>query len=329
MFRLLFTFLLAAVSASALAEPALSVLGKDYTFPNQINGLPNKLSDFKTLQINSFQTGDGVKLAYWEAGEGEPLIFIPAWSSNGAEYINVIYLLSRQYHVYVLEMRNHGLSDRVDYGNRISRYAMDVKEFNQHLGLKSAAYVGWSMGVSVIWSYIDLFGTQDIDKLVFIDQVPSIYSRDDWSEEERLNAGGMTNSPEQLIALLTNAATPQEGTAAAKLLARATAMDSPFYRNSTGFTQTFIANNMSEAGRVLFDHITNDWRDVISHKINVPTAIFTGEYSDNVPSQRWIAATIPDARLYIYGKKEQGDHFLALKNPFKFTEDLTAFLQRK
>jgi len=29
-----------------------------------------------------------VKLSYWEAGSGKPLVFIPGWSANGAEYIN-------------------------------------------------------------------------------------------------------------------------------------------------------------------------------------------------------------------------------------------------
>lgn len=31
----------------ALAQSAIQVLGKDFTFPNKIDGLPGKLSDFK------------------------------------------------------------------------------------------------------------------------------------------------------------------------------------------------------------------------------------------------------------------------------------------
>lgn len=177
------------------AASALSVLGKDYTFPNKIEGVPAKLSDFKGLEINTFETNDGVKLAYWEAGSGTPLIFIPGWSANGAEFINVMYLLSKHYHVYVLDPRNQGLSQRVDFGTRISRFSMDLKEFADHLGLKSADYCGWSMGASVLWSYIDLFGTKGIRKVVFVDETISIYSHADWSEQERLDAGGMTTSP--------------------------------------------------------------------------------------------------------------------------------------
>ena len=60
-------------SRHATAAPALTVLGRDYAFPNRLEGLPAKLSDFPGLQINYFTTSDGVKLAYWEAGESKPL----------------------------------------------------------------------------------------------------------------------------------------------------------------------------------------------------------------------------------------------------------------
>lgn len=90
---------LAATSSAAFAAPALQVLGRDFAFPHQVEGLPAKLSDFKDLQINTFTTGDGVKLTYWEAGKGRPLIFVPGWSANGAEYVNVMYLESRRHPV--------------------------------------------------------------------------------------------------------------------------------------------------------------------------------------------------------------------------------------
>lgn len=79
---------------------------------------------------------------------------------------------------------------------------------------------------------------------------------------------------------------------------------------------------------MLFDHVTNDWRDVIRNRINVPTAIFTGEYSDWLQSQRWMKSVIPGSTIYIYSKSEQVDHFLVFKNPVKFTADLKQFLGR-
>jgi pimeloyl-ACP methyl ester carboxylesterase len=310
------------------AETALAALGQDYTFPNKLEGLPSRLSDFPGLSINSFTTSDHVKLTYWEAGKGKPLVFVPGWSANGAEYINVMYLLSQHYRVIVLDPRNQGLSQRVPYGGRISRFAMDLKELGDHLKLKKASYAGWSMGASVVWSYIDLFGTSGIDKAIFVDEPVSIYSHDDWSEQERLDAGGTTTSAERMVAGFTKGAPLNALVTDLRPWERAMAKDSPYYVNSEAFANTFIKNDPDAIGRVLFDHITNDWRDVIQHKIDVPVAIFSGDYSNNLPSQRWIQKTIPGATLFVYTKEEQGDHFLMFKNPVKFTTDLRSFLER-
>lgn len=68
-----------------------------------------------------------------------------------------------------------------------------------------------------------------------------------------------------------------------KAIERFMARNSPSFMNSESFEAHFIKNDANAMGRVLFDHATNDWRDVIRHQINVLTAIFTGEYSNNLP----------------------------------------------
>ena len=39
-------------------------------------------------------------------------------------------------------------------------------------------------------------------------------------------------------------------------------------------------------------------------------------------------SVIRESVLYVYDKTEQGDHFLAFKNPQKFAADLHRFFQR-
>jgi pimeloyl-ACP methyl ester carboxylesterase len=103
--------------------------------------------------------------------------------------------------------------------------------------------------------------------------------------------------------------------------------DSPAYVNSKRFASKFISNDRHYLSLVLFNHAVSDWRDVIRHKVDVPTAIFTGEFSNNVPSQRWMHAVIPGSTLHIYSRDEHGDHFLMFKNPWKFSRDLCGFLE--
>ncbi len=312
----------------SFAEPALSVFGRDYIFPNRIKGLPEKLSDFSELRINFFNTSDDVRLAYWEAGSGNPLIFVPGWSANGAEYINVMYLLAKHYRVIVLDPRNQGLSDRVNYGNRIARYAMDLKELNQHLQISFADYCGWSMGASVLWSYIDLFGSNGIRKAIFVDEPIAIIAHADWTEQERMDAGAFVSTAEQLINALKTPLPAEIDPETPNFAARFKLRDAPAFVNSEGFAETVIKNDQVAMMRIMHDHGSNDWRDVLRHKIKIPVAIFTGEYSANVPSQRWAQSVIPMAKLYIYSKEEQGDHFLMFKNPLKFTQDLHEFLDQ-
>jgi pimeloyl-ACP methyl ester carboxylesterase len=318
---------LALAVGTASAAPAIDVIGKDFTFPNKVAGMPAKLSDFKDLQINSFTTSDGVKLSYWEAGKGKPLVFIPGWSANGAEYINVMYLLSKKYHVYVLDPRNQGLSERTERGARVARFSTDLKEFGDHLGLKKADYCGWSMGAAVLWGYIDLFGTKGINKVV-LDEPPSIYSHADWSEKERQDGGGMTSSPERMVEAFTTGKPVSSFIVQSQAFQRFTLRDSPYFANSEAFADAAVKNDMNAIKRVLFDHAMNDWRDVIRTKIDVPTAIFTGVYSDSLQGQRWIHSVVPKSELHVYTAEEQGDHFLAFKNPVKFTTDLSTFLDR-
>jgi pimeloyl-ACP methyl ester carboxylesterase len=130
---------------------------------------------------------------------------------------------------------------------------------------------------------------------VFVDEPVSIYAHSDWSEAQRRQAGAMTTSAEHLKAVFTAGAAPDP-----KIIDT----------------------------KVLFDHATNDWQDVLRHKIDVPTTIFSGEYSHNLPSQRWMASVIPGASLQVYSQAEQGDHFLMFKNPMRFVRDLRAFLDR-
>jgi non-heme chloroperoxidase len=88
-----------------------SLLGEDLHLPHEIPGQPVRVSDFEDLKLNSFVTSDGVNLAYWEAGTGAPLIFIPGWSANGALYFHLMHILSQHYHVYVLDVRNQVIID--------------------------------------------------------------------------------------------------------------------------------------------------------------------------------------------------------------------------
>jgi pimeloyl-ACP methyl ester carboxylesterase len=77
---------------------------------------------------------------------------------------------------------------------------------------------------------------------------------------------------------------------------------------------------------LLSNHVHLDWRPQISC-IDLPTLVVAGQAS-LVPSAaaRWVADTIPGARLEILRADEGGSHHLALENPDKFNRILLDFV---
>lgn len=278
------------------------------------------------LEIGSFRTNDGVNLTFWKSGKGKPLVLLPGWSATGAEYINLLHLLGQQFEVYVLDQRNHGLLDKVKFGNRISRLSADLNDFLTHLNLEETHLCGWSMGCAVVWSYIDLFGDSKIEKLIFIDEPPSIYCHSNWTQEERVKAGSFTTSAERMIDFYVRQQPASRLVVDSDIFDFYTVEGAPAFENSHSFEGKVSPPDVDALELVLFDHILNDWRDVITTKIRRPTLVVSGEFSNWVESQRWIASAVPDGRAIIYGTHEHGDHFLHLKEPVKFAAQVINFL---
>ena len=65
------------------------------------------------------------------------------------------------------------------FGYRIARFSRDVYELLDHLGVERFDVLGWSMGVSVWWSFIDQYGTDRIRRFVAVDQ-PSAVAAVPW-----------------------------------------------------------------------------------------------------------------------------------------------------
>lgn len=62
----------------------------------------------------------------------------------------------------------------------MGRAALDVRELIDALRLESVALAGWSLGVSVVLAYLDLFGEDNLHALCFIDGAPRLLRDDGW-----------------------------------------------------------------------------------------------------------------------------------------------------
>ena len=246
------------------------------------------------------------------------------WSQSAELFRYQIDKLGEYYRVLAIDMRGHGLSEKVDHGYKISRLSKDLLEFFFALDLSDIVILAHSMGCSVLWCYWDLFGGERLSKLVLVDQEPFMIINPGWSNDEREIVGaGISHKS---IFDVTNAISSPNGKE----------FSSQFIAGrftSTIDEQTLnwvIKQNLllprDHAATLLFNHFTQDWRDVIP-TINIPTLIITGRASNKpLKSQEWINQKIPGSRLEIFGENEGGAHFMFIENPTKFNKIVIDFI---
>jgi non-heme chloroperoxidase len=120
------------------------------------------------------ETPDGVPLHYLDEGprSGVGLFLIHAepfsckfWQRNVPE-------LAREFRVLAMDVRGRGDSGKTDAGHSIGQYARDVRFLLETLALVSVVGVGWSLGGSILWNYMQQFGADRLAGYVNVDQPP-------------------------------------------------------------------------------------------------------------------------------------------------------------
>jgi non-heme chloroperoxidase len=224
----------------------------------QIAALPRR-----TVVMN-----DGAELNVIDLGSGPPLIILPSWTNSAAQYHHQVTEFAADHRVLAVDVRAGGLSAKVDYGLRISRFSADLHEICDQLALDRFILMGHSMGCSIIWSYLDLFGPDPVDALILVDQAPTQLIQPWWSEEEALSYGA-TQTADDVFQFAARFAAPD-------------GVEWTWKRYKPLFTRTFPPDEFDWAVReslqmprqlaatLFLDHAMRDWRDVIT-RIRLPT----------------------------------------------------------
>ncbi len=155
-----------------------SFLGVIFILGLLISGLPPRQDLFaqsvdtfhaQPIQSRFFTTSDGVRLHYLEAGTGPALIFVPGWTMPAEIWEAQLRDLSREFRVIALDPRSQGASEQATEGHYLERRASDIHDLFQHLRLKEAVLVGWSLGVPEVLTYTQEHGTETLRAVVLVD----------------------------------------------------------------------------------------------------------------------------------------------------------------
>ncbi|MHC5938142.1 alpha/beta fold hydrolase [Nostoc sp.] len=286
------------------------------------------------MQRKTFKTSDGAQMSYISSGEGKSIVMLHGWSQSAEQFKYQIPAFAEHYRVIAVDFRGHGESEKVSFGYRIARLSKDLQELIGALQLEKPHLLGHSMGCAIIWSYLDLFGLDEIDRLVLVDKSPlgtlrerkAHATRTHWDAQE-IAASGAIFTAEQLNAAVYALENSEAEEFTRNLL---TSMVTPAMSKEQ-FEWIVECNQRLPrviAAMLLYNHLHTDWRDQIV-RIRQPTLIIGGRKS-MIPwqSQVWINQSIPDSELEIFEAAEGGGHFMFIENPEKFNRRVLQFLSR-
>lgn len=278
-----------------------------------------------SIAHNSVTISGGVTLRYQEAGEGKPLVMLHGWSQSAAEFKHQIEVLAENRRVIAIDQRGHGESDKPETGYRIARLAADLREVLIALDLDDVDLLGHSMGCSVSWCYLDLFGPERLARLVLVDEAALVTGMPHWTDAERAPLDCFFADPAALADFQQQVRTTPDAESTADLIA------GMFTDRIAREDLLWIAGQNLKMPRhlaadLLYHHCMIDWRDMIP-TIGLPTLVVGGTASIfTARTQEWLAEQIPGAECVIFGADEGGSHFMFYENPAKFNAVVEDFL---
>lgn len=210
----------------------------------------------------TFTTHDGVELAYEDrGGAGFPLIMLHGWGQTQAMFRHQLADLAPDRRVITLDLRGHGRSSKPHFGYRIARLSRDVYELMAHLGIERTDVLGWSMGVSVWWSFIDQYGTDRMRSFIAVDQ-PSAVAAVPWMTPEQQTESGAIFD----VAALVTLGEGLHGPGGVDI--RDGFVRGMFSGETDPEVLSFVLAELDTVPAyvgvpLLFDHCAQDWRDVL------------------------------------------------------------------
>ena len=116
-----------------------------------------------------FQSSDGVRLHYLEAGRGHTLVLIPGWTMPAEIWAPQIRHFSRTHRVVAFDPRSQGDSQIAAKGHNPKRRSRDIAELLERLGGGAVVLVGWSLGVLEVLAYVKFHDMSRVAGIVLVD----------------------------------------------------------------------------------------------------------------------------------------------------------------
>jgi pimeloyl-ACP methyl ester carboxylesterase len=183
--------------------------------------------------------------------------------------------MSKRFRVVAPDLRGHGASDKPSHGFHVFRLAMDLHNLLSHLkisGPDTVRCTAGSLGCSILWSYVELFGSEVFSHMIWIDQAPmQNYASDgSWGSAEGNRGMNSAAAVANLKATLKyDPDSVYKGTIAGCLGYRSHPVEGEFVSDEVreADEEFFLAiarrGNAEWYGNLMADHTALDWRQSI------------------------------------------------------------------
>jgi len=119
------------------------------------------------------ENGAPIELYYEDKGVGQPVVLIHGWPLSGRSWENQEpALIAAGYRVITYDRRGFGWSSQPWGGYDYDTFAADLHALIEHLDLRGATLVGFSMGGGEVARYIGTYGASRVSKAVLAAAVP-------------------------------------------------------------------------------------------------------------------------------------------------------------
>ena len=119
------------------------------------------------------ENGAPIELYYQDRGAGPPVVLIHGWPLSGRSWEKQVpALIDAGYRVITYDRRGFGWSSQPWNGYDYDTFAADLHALIEHLDLRDATLVGFSMGGGEVVRYISTYGAERLSKAVLAAAVP-------------------------------------------------------------------------------------------------------------------------------------------------------------
>ena len=269
------------------------------------------------------ENGAPIELHYEDYGAGKPVVLIHGWPLSGRSWENQVpALVEAGRRVISYDRRGFGSSSQPWGGYDYDTFAADLKALMEHLDLREATLVGFSMGGGEVVRYLGKYGSERVAKAVLAAAVPPYLFKSADNPEGGLDdaaiAGfqaGVTGDRLAFLDQFTTNFFSAGGQLKVSQAQREYARDIAAFASPKGTLDCITA-----FGRT-------DFRGDVA-KVTVPTLVIHGDSDAIVPfevSGKRSAAAIAGSELVVI---EGGPHGINASHAQKFNSALLAFLAR-